>query len=73
MFEKSWSVDESWLDAMSHAALAKIHTFKGDLVSAKKHTELLERLGGEDSVEQAWLDQIDSCLNRLKSSNDECE
>ncbi|MEC7703712.1 MAG: hypothetical protein VX906_00530 [Candidatus Thermoplasmatota archaeon] len=73
MFEKSWSVDESWLDAMSHAALAKIHAFKGDLVSAKKHTELLERLGGEDSVEQAWLDQIDSCLNRLKSSNDECE
>ncbi len=73
MFEKSWSVDESWLDAMSHAALVKIHIFRGDIVAAEKHTELLERLGGKDSVEQAWLDEIDSCLLRLSPGNEESE
>ena len=65
MFEKSWSVDDSWLDAMSHAALIRIHEFDGNYGSATKHAEMLERLGGMDIVDNAWLAKIDSCLKRL--------
>ena len=65
MFEKSWNVDESWLDAMSHAALVRIHNSQGNSRAASKHAELLERLGGEDSVEAEWLAKIDSCIKRL--------
>ena len=64
MFEKSWNVDESWLDAMSHAALVRIHNSQGNSRAASKHAELLERLGGEDSVEAEWLAKIDSCLKK---------
>jgi hypothetical protein len=67
MFEKSWSVDESWLDAMSHSALVRIHKFQGNSKAEKKHADLLERLGGEESVEKAWLDKVDSCLKRLNA------
>ncbi|MCS5536274.1 MAG: hypothetical protein NZ802_10505 [Candidatus Poseidoniales archaeon] len=65
MFEKSWNVDESWLEAMSHAALVRIHNSQGNSRAASKHAELLERLGGEDSVEAEWLAKIDSCIKRL--------
>jgi len=65
MFEKSWNVDESWLDAMSHVALIRIHDFKGNSQAASKHAELLERLGGEESVEAEWIAKVDSCLKRL--------
>ena len=73
MFEKSWSVDESWLDAMSHSALIRIHEFKGNTGAAEKHRNLLERLGGEDGIEDAWLEKIDACLSRLSQSQSEEE
>tara|TARA_Y100001934_G_scaffold272979_1_gene362332 strand:+ start:785 stop:1399 length:615 start_codon:yes stop_codon:yes gene_type:complete len=73
MFEKSWSVDESWLDAMSHSALIRIHQFKGNTEAAEKHRHLLERLGGEDGIEDAWLEKIDACLSRLSGSQSEEE
>ena len=67
MFEKSWSVDNSWLDAMSHAALIRIHDYAGNSTAAAKHAKLLEQHGGEDIVDTAWLEKIDSCLKRLNS------
>ena len=73
MFEKSWSVDESWLDAMSHAALIRIHEFKGNTEAAEKHRHLLERLGGQEGIEDAWLEKIDACLSRLSRSQSEEE
>ena len=73
MFEKSWSVDESWLDAMSHSALIRIHEFKGNTEATEKHRHLLERLGGEDGIEDAWLEKIDACLSRLSRSQSEEE
>ena len=73
MFEKSWSVDESWLDAMSHAALIRIHEFKGNTEAAGKHRNLLERLGGQEGIEDAWLEKIDACLSRLSRSQSEEE
>ena len=73
MFEKSWSVDESWLDAMSHSALIRIHEFKGNHKAADKHRNLLERLGGEEGIEDAWLEKIDRCLARLAQTHTEEE
>ena len=73
MFEKSWSVEESWLDAMSHAALVRIHNSQGNPLAASKHAELLERLGGEGSVEAEWLAKIDSCVKRLSKPIIEAE
>jgi|TARA_B000000532_G_scaffold63495_1_gene50067 hypothetical protein len=73
MFEKSWSVDESWLDAMSHSALIRIHRFKGNHDAAEEHANLLERLGGEAGIEDAWLQKIDACLARLSNTHSEEE
>ncbi len=39
--------------------------FQGNSEAAAKHAELLERLGGEESVEAEWIAKIDSCLKRL--------
>ena len=50
---------------MSHVALARINDFQGNSEAASKHAELLERLGGEESVEAEWIAKIDSCLKRL--------
>ncbi|MDP6906614.1 MAG: hypothetical protein QF440_04280 [Candidatus Thalassarchaeaceae archaeon] len=66
MFEKSWDVEESWLDAMSHAALYRIHEHQNNPKLAAKHAQLLERLGGEEVVDSAWLETIDKCIKRLK-------
>ncbi|MBJ83988.1 MAG: hypothetical protein CMB52_00505 [Euryarchaeota archaeon] len=73
MFEKSWSVDESWLDAMSHSALIRIHEYNGNQSAAQKHRNQLERLGGENIVEGAWLSKIDACLTRLGKRDSEEE
>ena len=73
MFEKSWSVDDSWLDAMSHVALIRIHESQGNQTEAAKHSEMLERLGGIEIVETAWIEKIDSCLKRLSQPISESE
>jgi L-lactate permease len=67
MFEKSWSVDDSWLDAMSHAALIRIHEYKGNITAVAKHSKLLEQHGGEEIVDSAWIEKIDSCIKRLSA------
>ena len=66
MFEKSWHTEENWLDAMSHAALVRIHEMRGETTAAAHHAERLERLGGEDSVNNAWIQKVESCIKRLR-------
>ena len=73
MFENSWSVDDSWLDAMSHVALIQIHEFQGNPAKASEHSEMLERLGGIEIVEDAWIEKIESCLRRLSQPISESE
>ena len=73
MFEKSWSVNDSWLDAMSHAALIRIHEHKGNHTAAAKHSKLLEQHGGVEIVDASWLEKIDSCLKRLNTPDFESE
>jgi hypothetical protein len=73
MFDKSWSVEESWLDAMSHAALLRLHELNGDVKAAAHHAERLERLGGEEAVDSAWIRRVEACLRRLHHPNAESE
>lgn len=73
MFEKSWAVEESWLDAMSHAALVRIHAHRGDAEAEAAHAERLERLGGMDAVDEAWVLRVDACLRALRPVKDEPE
>jgi hypothetical protein len=51
---------------MSHAALYRIHEHQNNSKLAAKHAQLLERLGGEEVVDSAWLETIDKCIKRLK-------
>lgn len=73
MFEKSWNSDENWLDAMSHAALVKLYKHRGNERKAKHHAKRLNRLGGLESVNRAWVKKIDSSVRRLTSPSDESE
>lgn len=73
MFEKSWDSEQSWLDAMSHAALMKLYTHQGNERKAKHHEKRLNRLGGLESVNKAWLKKIDYSTRRLSSPIDEEE
>ena len=65
MFERSWNMEEEWLNAMSHAALMRIHNARGEAKAADHHRQRLARLGGIQTVDEAWLSAIDSALTHL--------
>ena len=67
-FERSWDMDDPWLNAMSHAALALIHRHLGDSASEKEHLAELESGGGWDSVDEAWVKAIEDGLSHLKAT-----
>ncbi len=73
MFEKAWDPDQNWLDAMSHAALMKLYDHQGNSRKSRHHEKRLNRLGGIDSVNTAWLKKIDYSIRRLSSPIDETE
>ena len=73
MFEKSWNVDENWLDAMSHAALMKLYQHQENERKSNHHAKRLNRLGGIESVNRAWIKKIDYSIRQLKSPNHESE
>jgi len=60
-------MDDQWLNAMSHAALAKIHEHLGDESSHKEHVAELEAIGGWGSVDGAWTEAISSALANLSA------
>jgi len=67
-FERSWDMDDQWLNAMSHAALALIHKHLGDEVAEKEHIQELQAIGGWDAVDKNWIDTIEGELNKLQAS-----
>jgi hypothetical protein len=67
-FERSWDMDDPWLNAMSHAALALIHRHLGDSASEREHLAELESGGGWDSVDEAWVKAIEAGLSHLKAA-----
>jgi len=67
-FERSWDMDDQWLNAMSHAALALIHKHLGDEAAEKEHIQELQAIGGWDAVDKNWIDTIEGELNKLQAS-----
>ena len=67
-FERSWDMDDQWLNAMSHAALALIHKHLGDEAAEKEHIQELQAIGGWDAVDKNWIQTIEGELRKLKAS-----
>jgi hypothetical protein len=70
-FDRAWDMDEQYINAMSHAALLRIHTILGDQKSADFHHERLQRLGGESGVDETWLKAVDKTLRRVTADHSE--
>tara|TARA_B100000575_G_scaffold73693_1_gene57379 strand:+ start:20064 stop:20738 length:675 start_codon:yes stop_codon:yes gene_type:complete len=66
-FEKSWHSEDQWLTAMSHSALMMIHQYVGNTDEEIHHKMELEKFGGLDAVDSAWIEAIRAELSDLKS------
>ncbi|HIE63310.1 MAG: hypothetical protein CXT72_01085 [Methanobacteriota archaeon] len=64
-FEKSWDMENQWINAMSHSALSLIYRHLNDENMEKKHTIELEQLGGWQSVDESWIITIENALELL--------
>jgi len=71
MFDRSWNMDDDWLNVMSHSALAIIHNSHGDTEKAMFHEQRLARLGGEEMVDESWRKKISKCLKIVTPSHSE--
>jgi len=73
-FERSWDIEDPWINVMSHAALVLIHRHLGDESIAKEHLTELEAAGGWESVDDTWTSAIRDALSNLNqqpaTSND---
>jgi len=70
-FERAWDFEEEYINAMSHLALTKIHDHLGNNKQAEEHHERLQRLGGEESMDSAWIAVLEASLSRLKGTKSE--
>lgn len=61
-FERSWDVEDQWINSMSHAALVLIHRHLGNSQDEIKNVRELEKLGGWESVDPSWIDAINRGL-----------
>ncbi len=71
MFDRSWNMEDDWLNVMSHSALAAIHNARGDADKASMHEQRLARLGGEEMVDETWRKKIAKCLRKVAQSHSE--
>ena len=61
-FERSWDVEDQWINSMSHAALVLIHRHLGNSQDEIENMRELEKLGGWESVDPSWTDAINRGL-----------
>ena len=61
-FEKAWDIEKEHLNPMAYLALHRINSARGDTVEASRWGQRLAEQGGEDAVDSAWIDAIDSAL-----------
>jgi len=61
-FERAWDENDPSLDAMSKAALCRIHSTRGDSTELAANNKLLQRHGGFAAVDSEWIRAIDSAL-----------
>jgi len=64
-FEKAWDMEEEYINAMSHLALENIYTHLGNNNSSLEHYEKLQRLGGVDAVDPAWVEAVKFALSNI--------
>ncbi len=64
-FERSWDMEEPWINSMSHAALVLIHGKHGNTDEEKLHLRELEKEGGWGSVDSSWAEAIEAALSKL--------
>jgi hypothetical protein len=64
-FERSWDMEDPWINSMSHAALVLLHRELGNSDDEKSHLRELEKEGGWDSVDSSWTEAIESALSKL--------
>jgi len=64
-FERSWDMEDPWINSMSHAALALIHRHAGDAEAEQEHIVELEKVGGWGSVDQSWIEAIKLALKEI--------
>ena len=67
-FERSWDMENPWIDAMSHAALILIHRHAGDSGAEAEHVVELEKVGGWESVDQSWIETIEEALGQIRAA-----
>ena len=67
-FERSWDMEDPWINVMSHAALALIHRHSGDSEAEREHVVELEKAGGWESVDQSWIEAIEKALGQIRSA-----
>ena len=72
-FDRSWDAENEYIDAMSHAALVRIHAHLGNRELQRTHRERLARLGGEEAVDSTWLKEVEKRLRKLAPTSDESE
>ena len=58
-FERSWDVEDQWINSMSFAALVLIHRHLGNLDDEGKNLVELEKLGGWESVDSSWIKAVE--------------
>ena len=61
-FEKAWDVEKEHLNPMAYLALQRINEAKGDVNETNKWAELLLEQGGENAVDEAWINAIEDAL-----------
>jgi len=61
-FERSWDVEEQWINSMSYAALVLIYRHLGNLDDEGKNLAELEKLGGWESVDSSWTQAVEDGL-----------
>ena len=61
-FERSWDVEDQWINSMSYAALVLIHRHLGNLEDEDKSMAEFEKLGGWESVDSSWTQAVEEGL-----------
>jgi len=65
-FEKAWDVDEEHLNAMAYSALYLIHSHFGNEKDTEIWNQRLIELGGKESVDNAWIIEIEEALSNIE-------
>lgn len=61
-FERSWDVEDQWINSMSHAALVLIHRSLGNPEGEARNLGEIEKLGGWQSVDSSWIQAVEEGL-----------